>query len=725
MSFRSMLLSGGLVLSCLVTPSISTAQSIDDLARDVDRVESMRAVKQLQRTYAQYSQYGLWNEMADLFAQDATYTFDTETVRGRKAIAAYIATHEGGGQQGLKPGAVHTQIIDHPVVNLSVDGESARGRWYGFFLLSDSAGNASIQGGVFENVYVREGGRWKIDSYHFFPQYAGPYEKGWNNWKGQDLGILPYHFTPDEAGIPIPPPVGAAPKSKATLAQLEERIAVMNDEGLVRNLQAAYGYYLSRRMWDDVTDLFATNGIYELGGAGVYVGAKGVRKAHERMGPDGLTHGVLNDRLQFDTVTSFAPGRREAHVRGIEMGMLGEADKGEAHWEVSVFDNRFVKEGGIWKVREMRVFPLFRSEYSKGWGKSRIIEKPSGVLAPDQPLPAADVGGQDRVVPAFVSMHPVTGKPVAAPAGMKLVATRPLTGSIAAPIGKMTAADTTTRMKEAARRLMVAKAYDAAEHVSASYGFFADDSQWNWLSALFGKTGTKQIPFAGYYTGYDRISHGLFLEYGDPVDPATAKKSGVAFHWRIQPVIIVAPDGRSARVRTYLFHPNTSKTGSSTLFGAMYPDDHLILEDGIWRLWNLSLDEPYFEMPDWKGGWSAARERSVASSAPPTITPPAPPNPNAPPRPKRYFGAALVAEFKPDVPITELGRLQEHFRGGTGEPWEWPRILPMWWGYKNPVSGRVPELFLPDCVPCEHSPNMSMVKHGYLLPSTDPVKSED
>jgi hypothetical protein len=49
----------------------------------------------------------------------------------------------------------------------------------------------------------------------------------------------------------------------------------------------------------------------------------------------------------------------------------------------------------------------------------------------------------------------------------------------------------------------------------------------------------------------------------------------------------------------------------------------------------------------------------------------------------------------------------------------------MWWGYKNPVSGRQPELFLPDCVPCQYSPNMSMVKHGYLLPTTDPVKSED
>ena len=699
--------------------------TLDELARDVDRAESMRTVKNLQRTYAQYSQYGLWNEMADLFASEGTYNFDGEAIKGRKAIGEYFTSHEGSGQQGLKPGVVRAQIIDHPVVNLSVDGESAKGRWYGFALLSDDQGNASIQGGVYENEYVREDGKWKINLHRFHPQYDGPYETGWKNWKGQDVGILPYHFTPDQSGIPIPAPVGAAPKTKTTLIELEERLAVMNDEALVRNLQASYGYYVNRRMWDDVTDLFTADGVYEVGGVGLYKGTAGVRKALDRMGPAGLTHGVLNDRLQFDTVVSFASGRREAHVRGMELGLLGEADKGEGFWEVSVYDNRFVKENGLWKVREMRVYPLFRSEYSKGWSKSRIVETAqAGALAPSMPLPADDAGEQDRIIPAFVSVHPVTGKPVAAPKGLKLVATKALTGEIATPAKKKKAADTAARLSDAARRVMVATAYDAAEHVSSSYGFFADDSQWNWLSALFGKTGTKQIPFAGYYTGYDRISHGLFLEYGDPVS-LTTKKASIAFHWRIQPVINVAPDGRSARVRTYLFHPNTSKTGAGTLFGAMYPDDHLILEDGIWRLWNLSLDEPYFEMPNWKGGWSAAKDRVAVAATPRAAPLPAPVNPNAPARPRRFVGAALVAEYKPDVPITELGKLQEHFRGGTGEAWDWPKILPMWWGYKNPVSGRQPELFLPDCVPCGYSPNMSMVKHGYLLPTTDPVKSED
>jgi hypothetical protein len=713
LSIRLVLVSG------LVLPVIAFGQlTLDDLARDVDRAESIRAVKNLQRTYAQYSQYGLWNEMADLFANDATYIFDDNSVTGRAAIADYLAAHEGGGQQGLLPGATHAEIIDHPVVNLSVDGESAKGRWYGFAMLSDSDGNASIRGGVFENEYVREAGRWKIDVHRFYPQYAGPYETGWNNWQGRDLEILPYHFTPDESGIPIPDPVGTAPRSKASLDELEERIAVMNDESLVRNLQAAYGYYVNRRMWDDVTE----NGVYEFGGNGIYRGASGVRKAHERMGPAGLTFGVLNDRLQFDTVVSLAPGRREARVRGIEMGMLGDVEKGEAFWEVSVFDNRLVKEDGLWKVREMRVFPLFRSDYSQGWGKSRISETLSGALAPDQPLPAADAGGQDRIIPAFVSTHPVTGAAIEAPAGMRLVAKQPLTAAVAAPAAKKSMADTATRLQEAQRKLMMATAYDGAEHVSTAYGFYADDSQWDWLSEIFGKQGTKQIPFAGYYTSFPRISKALFLEYGDPVS-LDAKKASIAFHWRIQPVIIVAPDGRSARLRTYLFHPNTSKTASSTLFGAMYPDDHLILEDGIWRLWNLSLDEPYFDMPDWKRGWSGVNDEPAVATGIPRAA--APPRPLATNRPQRFIGAALVAQYRPDVPISELGVLQEHFRGGTGEPWEWPRILPMWWGYKNPVSGRQPDLFLPDCVPCDYDPDMSMTRHGYLLPSTDPVRSED
>src|SRR5262245_3369049 len=156
-----------LIANLALAPGAS-GEPLDELARDVDRAESMRAIKNLQRTYAQYSQFGLWREMADLFAEDATFVFDDQRVQGRARIADYLKTHEGGGREGLAPGAVHAEIVDHPVVNLSVDGESAKGRWYGFLLVSDEQGHASICGGVFENEYVRRGGQWQIGAHRYF-----------------------------------------------------------------------------------------------------------------------------------------------------------------------------------------------------------------------------------------------------------------------------------------------------------------------------------------------------------------------------------------------------------------------------------------------------------------------------------------------------------------------------------------------------------------------------
>ncbi len=255
------------------------------------------------------------------------------------------------------------------MVNLSVDGESAKGRWYGFFLLSDNQGNASIQGGVFENEYVREDGKWKIGVPSFFPQYdgltkpAGTIGKGrmWESFHTTSPGpkrhsdSCPCRHTANNQGL-----AGGTGGTDC---------GDVTTKAWCANLQASYGYYVNRRMWDDVTDLFTADGVYEVGGVGVYKGTAGVRRAVERMGPAGLTHGVLNDRLQFDTVVNFAASRREARVRGMELGLLGDADKGEAYWEVSVYDNRFVTEDGLWKVREMRVFPQFRSRIRKGLGQ--------------------------------------------------------------------------------------------------------------------------------------------------------------------------------------------------------------------------------------------------------------------------------------------------------------------------------------------------------------------
>lgn len=638
------------------------ADDVDTLARDVDRLISLRQVKDLQRSYAQYAQSGQWNEMAGLFTSNATFIRGDETLNGRKAIANWL-TRRGGGKRGLPSGALHAELIDEPLANLSVDGRSAKVRWMSLAFLGDGRGNARIEGGLYENEYVREAQGWKISVSHYYPQYSGSYEDGWTNEGGADLPIIPYHFTVDESGVPIPPPAGPAPHSNESLPSLMQKIDRLNDEDSVRNLQHAYGYYVDRKMWDDVVDLFTADSAVRINGVRTFKGAKGVREAMERMGPAGLRHGQLNDHPMFDTIVQVLPGGREALARGIDLGMIGEADEGTARWELSVFRNRFVKEDGLWKLAELNIYPLMDVDYSKGWGSEGVVRNVS--------LPP---------------MLRVTAE--------KRVAAKGATSA------------ETAQLAEARRRLARSMAYDGTENVSAAYGYYIDDFQWPNMGAIFAEHGSKQSPFAGYYFGRERISRAALTMYGRTAPKARA---GIAFHWRTQPVINVSADGRSANLRTRLFHPDTGKQsaalggrGGADIMSGMYPNDQTVLENGIWRLWSLEIDEPYFTMAGWKGGWSGVKPKPPGSPRPPL--------------------SPLVARMAPDILMTDLGRRAEGFRGGTGETIEWPGILPMWFNYRNPVSGRVPELYWPDCVPCELKPEARMTKYGYQMPPTGPEK---
>jgi len=110
------------------SPSTGAAERVQRLMQNVERAESVRAVKRLQETYAQYSQFGLWTDMAALFADDAQLSYGKDNERGRRAIQNYFVTSFGEGTHGLKPGALHTQLVLRPLINVSADGETAKGR---------------------------------------------------------------------------------------------------------------------------------------------------------------------------------------------------------------------------------------------------------------------------------------------------------------------------------------------------------------------------------------------------------------------------------------------------------------------------------------------------------------------------------------------------------------------------------------------------------------------
>ena len=677
-------------------PDMNAAARVSRLAQNVERAESVRAVKRLQETYEQYSQFGLWSDMAALFSEDAKLSYGDDNEQGRAAIQKFFLTNFGEGTNGLKPGGLHTQFALRPLVNVSADGQSAKGRWWQLTMSGQYGEKAEWAGGIFENEYVREHGVWKISFLHYYPVFAGPYETGWRNAQ-KDLKLIPYHYTPDETGVPIPDlpasaalPIDSKMNPATALARLETRISALNGEDGVRNLQDAYGFYVDRKMWDDVTDLFTTDGVLELGGVGIYDGPANIRRALERDGPAGLQHGQLNQHLQLDAEIAVEPSGEEARSRGIEFGLLGDADKGTQFFTLGIFENRYVKQNDIWRIREMRIFPLMKTDYAKGWAKSQVVDSaPDKEHAPNRPVPASDVM-TPGAIPEFFIPNLATGKPVSVPKEAKIVGRERLLPAPTAHHEVIASGDLSARITEDERRLAVSKAWDGAENMTSAYGHYLDDLNYGPLGQLFAKEGQKEVPFIGWYEGRDRI---IARDATSPV-PGSRPRTSIPIHWLIQPVVLVASDGRSASIRTHLFQTGTSANRGSGFSEGVY-HNQVVLEDGVWKLWSVNVDSFYLSYP-YEGGWA-----SVKDPDPSTLRQPAgPANDNYP----------------PDIPLAKLGDRARGIRGGTGDMIVWPSILPMWFHYKNPVSGRIPPNYNPDCVTCALYPNTSMKNHGYLLP---------
>lgn len=163
------------------------AQSIDAeinaLTARVERLEGARAVKKLQRAFAYYVDRGLWDDAADLFADNGTIEIGVDGVyAGKKRIRDYLEKLHGG-QPGLIYGQLNEWVTLQPLVDVAADGQSAKARWRDLGMLGQYKKHAEWRDGIYENDYVKEGGVWKIKALHLYVNFLVPYEKGWARLK--------------------------------------------------------------------------------------------------------------------------------------------------------------------------------------------------------------------------------------------------------------------------------------------------------------------------------------------------------------------------------------------------------------------------------------------------------------------------------------------------------------------------------------------------------------
>ena len=173
---------------------------IERLQAHIESVESVRAIKRLQYAYGHYVELGLWNDFADLFADDAVTNYQ-QGVRGKDAIRQLFFEQVGQGKLGLAEGRIYPHILFQPVITLAPDGRTAKGRWRILAMLGGYGGSATWYSGVYENEYVLEDGVWKISVLHSEPKVTAAYTAA--GWK--DSGVhVPFHYTAASVTTPIP-----------------------------------------------------------------------------------------------------------------------------------------------------------------------------------------------------------------------------------------------------------------------------------------------------------------------------------------------------------------------------------------------------------------------------------------------------------------------------------------------------------------------------------------
>lgn len=552
---------------------------IERLQARVESIESVRAIKRLQYAYGHYVEFGLWNDFADLFTGDAVTNYQ-QGAHGRDGVRKLFFEQVGQGKLGLADGRIYPHILFQPVITLAPDGQSAKGRWRILAMLGGYGGSATWYSGVYENEYVRDGGVWKISVLHSEPKVTAAYTAA--GWKESGTH-LPFHFTAASVTKPIPDAASrtakpnGGPPSLQSLAdpvnRLAARAARLKDQGEVTNLQDTYGYAVDRKLWDQAANLFATDGTLELGLRGVYVGKASIRRAFDQFGPQGLREGERNDHVYLETLVTVAPDGRTAKARGVEL-ILSSAAGGEL--SEGVFENSFVRQQSGWKIQSVHFYPRMIVDSAAGWAKSaKAAPGPSKEFPPDRPPSAAYEIYPKFAVAPFHFDNPVTGKPPQYPAGV-VSAERPATAAPQVPRGPAirNAADLEARVAQAERAVAAAEAWDAAENLLDAYGYYMDEAP--------GGVGGLFAP------GEGKVAH--------PIAPEGA----VFVNQILQPVIDIAPDGRSANIRARLLYAGNDAGGRGYWTAGAF-EGRIVVENSEWKFKSAAAREVWTGA--YPGGW--------------------------------------------------------------------------------------------------------------------------
>lgn len=130
-----------------------------ELERRLIVLEDIEAIKKLKAKYWRCMDKKLWNEMEEVYTEDATQDAGDWHVQGGKAIVQ--ATKKSLTEQ--TGGAATAHGGHSPEIEITSDA-TARGIWALQDYLVWKSGRKYLGFGHYEDEYIKRGGQWKIKS---------------------------------------------------------------------------------------------------------------------------------------------------------------------------------------------------------------------------------------------------------------------------------------------------------------------------------------------------------------------------------------------------------------------------------------------------------------------------------------------------------------------------------------------------------------------------------
>jgi hypothetical protein len=197
---------------------LALEKKIEQMAHQIGVLEDIHAIRCLQHKYGYYLDKCFYNEVVDLFSESCEIYFFGGIFKGKAGARRLFCDRFGKKFAFGNNGPVHGVLMEHPqlqdVIDVAPDRRTARAR---FRYLEQAGRHESIgretaqwwEGGVYENVYIKEDGIWKFQLLSPRVVWQADYETGWAHTRPQYVKFFTETYPANPEGpdaIEDPPP---------------------------------------------------------------------------------------------------------------------------------------------------------------------------------------------------------------------------------------------------------------------------------------------------------------------------------------------------------------------------------------------------------------------------------------------------------------------------------------------------------------------------------------